>query len=660
MIEIAKLYYSLGLSVIPTNKSKQPALNEKTIYAWKKHTEKLIEPNGIFNEAYGIGIVCGKVSGGLEVLDIDCKYDNTGTLFADLKNLINEADKTLLSKMVVEKTPSGGYHFIYKCEIIEGNKKLAQRYTTDEEKIKTPKEKVKALLETRGEGGFIACTPTLGYELVFGSFSEIKTITSEERAVLFDCAKTFNSVYAEVYEKKEQKEILKSNLSPFEDYNKRGEVLDLLQNEGWIIALQKGSRYFLLRPGGTGKWSAEYHEEKRLFYVWTSSSEFENEKAYNPVQVLATLKFNKDYSSCAKWLLSNGYGERPEKQERKTIATIESKITVEDDDFSFLATTEEADIYITQKRSGTFKMGNTTGISELDKYFRFKEAQLDMILGHDNAGKSVISWYFSVLDCLFNDQYYIIFSGENKTGAVKVKLMEFYLCKTITAMDEAEFKTAKGWVEEHFALIRNDEAYSYQDMINIGKKMLTKKRYTKFIIEPYNVLDKKTNNEHQYDYKAMLDLRIFIRQTGIGVLLNVHAATEALRKTYPKEHEHFGYTMPPNKADAEGGGKFPNKADNFLVVHRMADHPDLWMWTELHIQKIKEMETGGKRTFKNEPFKMKMAIGGCGFETTTGYNPILSYHSKLTTAEIPPMTKMKNNLSFYETDKPYSDDSLEL
>lgn len=647
MIEIAKKYYEAGLSVIPIGEDKRPAAYGNP-YTWGAHTEKLLKPSEVFNNCHGIGLVCGKVSGGVETLDIDSKYDETGNLWNDLKNLIASTDKSILNKLVVQKTKNNGYHLIYKCKTIQGNQKLASRETTPDEKKINPKEKVKVLLETRGEGGFIACYPTEGYEVIFGDLTKINEITEFERQTILDCARTFNQVYDKPFEKKEVKKIIEDNLSPFDDYNNRADTLALLEAEGWKPTKQNGDRTFLLRPGGEGKWSAEWHNDKRLFYVWTSSSEFDNEKAYNPSQVLATLKFNKDYSATAIWLLKNGYGEQ-KKEYTKQQPKLEVKVDIDDDDYSFLATDEETDIYIKQKRDGTFKVGNTTGIPEFDKYFRFKEAQLDMILGHDNVGKSAVSWYFGVLDAMYNDQYYIIFSGENKTGAVKGKLMEFYLCKTIKKMNHLEFETAKKWVENHFALIRNDEAYSYQDMIAIGEKMLNRKRYTKFIIEPYNVLDKKTTNEHQYDYKAMLDLRLFIRKTGIGVLLNVHAATEALRKTYPKEHDHFGYTMPPNKADAEGGGKFPNKSDNFTVLHRMTNHPSEWMWAELHIQKIKEMETGGMPTFKNEPFKMRMVFDGCGFETQSGYNAVIEFwrgKGKTTPIDFERPSAIKPNTSF--------------
>ena len=62
-----------------------------------------------------------------------------------------------------------------------------------------------------------------------------------------------------------------------------------------------------------------------------------------------------------------------------------------------------------------------------------------------------------------------------------------------------EANLAKEWVEEHYAIIRNDVSWTYKDMLVMGQKMLKRKKYGKFIIEPYNVLEKETSNEHQYD-----------------------------------------------------------------------------------------------------------------------------------------------------------------
>jgi hypothetical protein len=640
MIEIAKEYYKSGLSIIPIGEKKLP------IGAWKRNQTELIEPN--FTSCVGIGIVCGAVSGGVECIDIDSKYDLTGKLFENYKNLINEVDKNLLKKLVVQSTPSGGYHFVYKCETIDGNKKLANRYTTDAEKLENPKEKIKVLIETRGESGYFMVAPSDGYKVIYGDLKQISILSALERETLLVCARTLNEVFeAATVNKNSQKTILE-NLSPFEDWNNRGDVLDFLEREGWVVKLKNGAKNLLLRPGGTGMWSADWNEDKRIFYVFTSSSEFEQNKGYNPTQVLAKLKFNDDFSECAKWLLKEGYGNfTPKKKEVEFLDKIE--INLDDDNYDFLATKEDCDTFINQKIDGTFKIADSTGFDKLDEYWRFKDASLDMVLGHDNTGKSVLTWFLAVLDCYFNNKNYIVFAGENNVGMLKYKLMEFYAAKPIKKMGVLERNEAMSWVEEHFAIIRNDLAYTYKDMLAMGKKLLKKKKYHRFIIEPYNVLHKDSNNEHQYDYKAMLDMKLFITQTKMGITLNVHAASEALRKTYGKEHEDFGYAMPPNKADAEGGGKFPNKADNFMVVHRMADHPEKWMWTQIHVQKIKEMETGGKRTFKDNPFKLKLQIDGAGFEDEYGFNPIRDKRKGAIQQTIPLESTIKPNQDF---DKP--------
>ena len=101
--------FESGLSVIPIDDKKVP------IGSWKKNMTEMIRPNGNFNSAYGVGIVCGAISGNIEVIDIDSKYDLTGNLFDKYKQLIHSVNPDILNKLTVQKTVSGGYHFIYKC-----------------------------------------------------------------------------------------------------------------------------------------------------------------------------------------------------------------------------------------------------------------------------------------------------------------------------------------------------------------------------------------------------------------------------------------------------------------------------------------------------------------------------------------------------------------
>jgi hypothetical protein len=67
-------------------------------------------------------------------------------------------------------------------------------------------------------------------------------------------------------------------------------------------------------------------------------------------------------------------------------------------------------------------------------------------------------------------------------------------------------------------------------------------------------------------------------------------------------------------SDVEGGGKFVNRADDFLVIHRYISHRTDWMYSNLHIRKVKDIDTGGRPTPLEEPIYLKSIINNVGFE----------------------------------------------
>ena len=114
-------------------------------------------------------------------------------------------------------------------------------------------------------------------------------------------------------------------------------------------------------------------------------------------------------------------------------------------------------------------------------------------------------------------------------------------------------------------------------------------------------------------------LRLFAKKTNTTIYLCIHAATEALRKTH-KDGDFEGHPMPPNMADAEGGGKWGNRADDFLVIHRYVADSLNWMYTHVHVRKVKETETGSKPTPLSNGVLFKYEYG-TGF-TCAGINPL--------------------------------------
>jgi len=68
-----------GFSIIPLNSDKSPKLR-----TWTNSQKEAIKDLSVFTDN-NIGLVCGKVSGNILVIDVDCKYDLTGKLYSDLK-----------------------------------------------------------------------------------------------------------------------------------------------------------------------------------------------------------------------------------------------------------------------------------------------------------------------------------------------------------------------------------------------------------------------------------------------------------------------------------------------------------------------------------------------------------------------------------------------
>lgn len=636
-----------GLRFMPIKANKAPIHT-----GWQKDNTTVYN----FSNAVAVGLVCGAMSGNIEVIDFDTKYDITGKLFSEYKRTVQDIKPGLLQKMVVQKTMSGGYHFIYRCKTIGGNQKLANRETTEDEKKRTYEEtyskkikeltgeeneenrkiahdlafkamsndKVRVLIETRGDGGQIACYPTPNYQFIHGDFSLIQEITEEERNILFDVAYSFNSVVKEESrtERKTYTPPKKTKgLTPYEDYNDRADVVGLLISHGWTFIHERGDKVMLRRPGQTSAdTSGNFDRSKNWFSVFSTSTEFEPMKAYQPYAVFAILECNGDYSLAAKKLYELGYGERDEAVKSPKI-DVPSAIDTTDNDYSFLSTEDDEKDYLDSWLKGTFQKGLTTGMSGMDKHFLFKKGNLVMFNGLDNVGKSTIVWFKAMLSARLHGWKWIIFSSENRPAAVRRKLMEFYWDKQIKRMNERELEEAKRFVYSHFEIIKNgEEMYNYMDIVNMTKKLLKKKKYDGLMIDPYNSLkvdsSKSTKGAgYDYHYEAASYLKLFGSNNNLCIYLNLHCGTSGARKV-----DNQGYTVAPQKADTEMGVMFPNKADEFITIHRQTQHETEFIFTEIHVRKVKEVETGGLPTPMYKPVILRGNYGLTSFSCLTGKN----------------------------------------
>lgn len=326
LLTAAVEYKKLGISTIATD------ANKRSLAQWKNYTIDLPSDEDLkrlFTDGRvkGIATICGRVSGNLECIDLDCKYDLTGTLFEDFMQLVVEAAPELAQKLVIAKTVGNGYHVLYRCSEIGGNTKLASRPTTENERRDNPHEKVKVLTETRGDAGYVIAVPTPGYAYVQNSVRTLPNITPDERRTLLTIARSFNQIIEEVTTSTYIKDQKPFNKSPFQDYNERGDIIGLLVAHGWKVVAENSEKVTFLRPGvTTSKSSGDYHKTMNLFSVFTTSSEFEANKGYRPAAVFAMIECNNDYKIAAQKLLADGYGEPYKQISNEVRRFVEKKI----------------------------------------------------------------------------------------------------------------------------------------------------------------------------------------------------------------------------------------------------------------------------------------------------------------------------------------------
>jgi putative DNA primase/helicase len=310
--------YNAGLAVYPPREdgSKQP-----DTYAWKQWQAER-PPWTLLTALYartpprtGLGSLTGRVSGNLEVLEFDC--GNTYRTYCAL------ADETGLGALVArirsgyeEATPSGGVHWPYRCAAIAGNTKLARRAKRPEE-MEGPHDKVKVLIETRGEGGYIVLAPSYGgvhptqraYQLRRGAFATIATITPPEREALHELARTFDQMpRARVRLARSAGAARPAGARPGDQFAAAVSWADILEPHGWAPVYQWGGVTRWRRPGkDRGASATTNYAGSDLLYVFSSATLFEPERGYGKFAAYALLNHGGDYQAAARALVAQGY-----------------------------------------------------------------------------------------------------------------------------------------------------------------------------------------------------------------------------------------------------------------------------------------------------------------------------------------------------------------
>ena len=338
-LDAARRYTAAHLSVVPvraTDKLPLSSLLPRTIEGrrtWAPFQDHI--PGAEWLDRWfarsdaSISLVCGRVSGGLEVIDFDHHPPNHPQLLDAWAGLVESQAPGLVARLVIAGSQHDGRHVFYRCPEIAGSQKLAQYellYPPAGGPVGGPDGKPGrgTSIETRGEGGYALVAPTPGYRVLQGTLEAIPTIAPEEREFLLAAARAFNSAAETVSPPPTAGGAppAEGGLRPGDDYNRRAtpaEIAELLARHGWWQVHRQGEVTYWRRPGkAAGGWSATLNHIPGKLYVFSSNAgPFANERAYDPFAVYALLEHGGDWHTAARGLAQAGYGAQAPPARRK-------------------------------------------------------------------------------------------------------------------------------------------------------------------------------------------------------------------------------------------------------------------------------------------------------------------------------------------------------
>lgn len=268
-----------------------------------------------FGPKHGLGILTGSASGNVELFEFDDRVTFDDFLEAAVGAGLHELTSRIMDGYL-EETPGGGVHWLYRCDELDGNEKLARYKAINPE---TGKEEIHPLIETRGEGGYAVLAPSHGpvhltgkpYRLLAGGVESIVTITPDERRLLFQLARTFDRLPKEEFRGSHEPQPGGVASRPGDDFNARATWEEILEPHGWRKIHQRGDITRWRRPekdigvSATTNWQGS-----DLLYVFSTSTPFEAERGYSKWRAYAILNHAGDFKAAARELARQGYGQQ--------------------------------------------------------------------------------------------------------------------------------------------------------------------------------------------------------------------------------------------------------------------------------------------------------------------------------------------------------------
>lgn len=317
-LEGALKWWDAGMSVVPVvaDGSKRP-LGSWIAYQIERADRARVERWFKTAPEQGVGIICGVVSGNLEMTEVEACRMGADFLETVNNHMYAQGVLDLWAELIetegyCEATPSGGMHVLYRIadEQVPGNTKIAM---SENGKI--------TYAETRGEGGFVVVAPSSGrvhktgdsWSVLAGQVGEVMTITWDQRCRIHAALKdALDERVLPVYERPAGAQAYDKSQGdrPGDAYNAdpNVNVHDILTRNGWKYLGKMRGQDSYVHPNSsdmTTHSAVTGHNGSPNLYAWSG---LPAQDYYTPFALLTHLEFNGDFSAAGKWLKTQGYG----------------------------------------------------------------------------------------------------------------------------------------------------------------------------------------------------------------------------------------------------------------------------------------------------------------------------------------------------------------
>lgn len=241
----------------------------------------------------------------------------------------------------------------------------------------------------------------------------------------------------------------------------------------------------------------------------------------------------------------------------------------------------------------------STGIVELDEYFKFKKGEITLLSGIGNYGKSSFLKYLLLFKAMKTGGKFAFFSPEdNPAEEFYHDMVEIYLGKNCSNWNynkpsREAYEAAYDWVSEHiFYIYPKDIAPTPAYIKERFLELIIKQKVCGCVIDPFNQMDNdysKTGRADKFLETFLSDCTRFAQMNDIIFVIVAHP--HKLRK----EQGEKNYPC-PDVYEIADGAMWNNKMDNIIIYHRPEHqtNPESNL-CELHTKKIRRQKTVGKK-----------------------------------------------------------------